>query len=195
MIGSLPRGICMGMGILSDDELALELENLNPTSNKSGPIVEIMDRPGRKEGDVNVPNSLRKIIGETGVEDRQEALALARMFGVSDSSASAYANGTTSTKTYDEPRKGILAHINRHKERITKKAHSRLNSVLDSLTPEKLEDVKARDLAGIAKDMSVVIKNMEPEIKEGSSNNKPVFIFYKPEIKQESYYPIVKVLE
>ena len=213
----------MAMGVISDDELARELANISgpvparklppdginssnarsedgPISSNDAPsntpVIEILPSPGRSVNDVNVPNSLRKLIGETGaIEGRQEAIQLANMFGVSPSAASAYAKGTTSTASYGTPKLGILAHINKTKERITKRAHNTLLTTLGEITPEKLKDVKARDLAGIAKDVSVVIKNMEPEHPEEQKKDRPVFVFYKPEMHTENHYERMKVDE
>lgn len=186
----------MPIGIVTDNDFELELNNL-----KNEPKVvtgEVVDKPhkGRSEGDVNVPESLRKIIGETGaVDSRQEALALAQMFGISSSSVSAYTNGATSTSSYNEPDKELKKHINFRKELVIGKAHERLDSALDSITPEKLAGIKARDLAGIAKDMSAIIKNMEPENKEVDDKPRPQFVVYAPQFRREENFEVIVVSE
>src|SRR5215831_1011577 len=109
----------MGMGIVSDADFELEQSNLRPVPTKTE--IKELERPGRSDGDNNVPDSLRKIIGETAeTEGRQEALALARTFGLSDSSVSAYANGSRSTSSYDN--QPLLDHINKSKARVSKRA-------------------------------------------------------------------------
>lgn len=190
----------MGMGIVSEEEFLREIDNVNQVEETRAPVVEIMERPGRSIGDVNVPSSLRKIIGETGaVNGRKEALELADMFGISKSSVSAYTNGSTSTSSYDKPKKSILDVINKSKERITRKAQHKLHSVLDTITPDKLESVNAKDLSSIAKDMSVVIKNMEPSpLKNGEDMDKKpgvAFVLYKPEMHLENHYEVMNLKE
>jgi len=183
----------MGMGVVSNEEFERELNN----GTTGAPVVIDKEKPGRKEGDVNVPETLRKIIGETSAtEGRQEAIALAKMFGISDSSVSAYNNGATSTSSYHKPNKGITEYIKNRKAKLTKKALFKLAGALDSITPDSLSQIKPKDAAGIAKDMSAIVKNLEPS-KDSSigeqQNNQ--FIFYAPQFMQEHQYDVVQVQE
>ena len=188
----------MAIGIVTDDDLQSELDRLNGV--RKTPEVEIVDKPskGRDEGDVNVPDSLRQIIGETAVVDgRQSALALANMFGISDSSVSAYAKGATSTASYDNPTKSIIGHINKSRQRAIKKAGKALTEAIDKIDENKLNDMSAKELAGIAKDMSVVIKNLEPEKSsgEGEDKNTPQFVIFAPQFRDERSFPSITVQE
>ena len=184
----------MPIGIVTDNDFDLELNNVK-TEVITGEVV-VKERPGRKEGDVNVPESLRKIIGETGaVDGRQEALALAQMFGISNSSASAYANGATSTDSYNTPNRSLIKHIRARKDRASEKAHKTLDAALDNITEDKLRDIKARDLAGIAKDMSAVIRNLEPEVKEDDGEQKPQFVVFAPTFIKEEHFETMIVNE
>lgn len=178
------------MGIVSDADFDKEVSNLNKRTEVVIPEVLPMQRPGRSQGDTNVPDSLRKIIGETSeIDGRKEALELARHFGVSPSSVSAYANGSTSTATMEKtPNK---PHINKAKERIASRAKRVAMRSLNYLTDEKLKDVKAVELAQIAKSMSGIVKDMEPEEGGGDDgSNKPQFIFYSPQIRDERHYEV-----
>ncbi len=189
----------MPIGVVSDSEFESELNSYTkPQNNVITPDIVEMERPGRKEGDVNIPDSLRKVIGETAIVDgRQEALAIARMFGVSDSSVSAYSQGATSTSTINTPNKDLFAHLNKSRTRAIKKAQKKLDSALDALTPEKLDYADAKDLSTIAKDMSVIIKNLEPEKVAPENDGKPSvqFTIFAPQFRQENAYEVVKVLE
>lgn len=181
----------MAMGIVSDKDFERELERAIPIVNDvateilEGEIVDI-EKPGRRPGDNNVPDSLRKIIGETGeLDGRQDALALASTFGISASSASAYRNGSTSTKTYDEqPNK---PHIEHARTRIQSRARKILFRSLRHITEDKLEAQPPLALANIARQMSGIVKELEPE-KE--NDNKPLaqFIIMAPPVKDESAY-------
>jgi hypothetical protein len=192
----------MPMGLVKDSDFQAELENtkITPpvTSPKKDEVItgEVIDySKGRGNGNVGVPNTLRQIIGETGaIEGRQEAVDLARQFGIGSSSVSAYTNGSTSTASYDKtPNKNF---INRRKERITKKAIRKLGLALDCLDESNLSETKPRDLAGIAKDMSAIVKNMEPEQEKiDPSKNGPTFIFYSPQVKNESNFEVVYAKE
>jgi predicted transcriptional regulator len=94
----------MGMGIVSDKDFDKELTNVDikPVSDNKAHI-HILDKPGRKPNDVNVPDTLRKTIASTAIEHgREAAIDLASQFGISPSSVSAYTQGARSTSTYNE---------------------------------------------------------------------------------------------
>lgn len=177
----------MPLGIVSDADFERELENSEPTQKAD---IIPMPTPGRNPGDNNVPDSLRKIIGETSqIDGRKEALALASAFGISPSSVSAYANGSTSTDSMDK--RPNLPHINGAKERIAKQARNKLRDALRHITSDKLENTKAVDLASIARSMSAVVKEMEPEQEEEKKKDGPAFVIYSPQFKQENHYEII----
>jgi hypothetical protein len=201
----------MAMGIVSNNDFEKELTNTRPksssqnpdtkpiapdSSNSSNATVIDLPVPGRKEGDVNVPNSLRNVIGESAFTGgRQEAIELGERFGISPSSVSAYSRGATSTASYDErPNQSI---INKSRIRVQKRAMSRLMDALHHITPEKLGAAKARDLAGIAKDMSAVVKTLEPEYEDNNKkdNNLPTFVVFAPQFRDERQYEVIVAKE
>lgn len=191
----------MPIGIVSDAEFEQELAHLNkrvPSPATITPEVVIQEKPtkGRDEGDNNVPDSLRQIIGEEAViNGRQAALGLAGMFGISASSVSAYAKGATSTTSYDEPKRSIVQHINKSRRRAIIKAGKTLNQSLESITQDKLDYTDAKDLAGIARDMSAIIKNLEPQAEPESSGDKPQFVVFAPQFRDERSYETINVKE
>lgn len=196
----------MPMGIVSDSDFLKERENLssfNPAKKKeqrqSPPT--IIESPnenpkGRGQGNVEVPDSIRKLIGDDSViNGRQSALELAKNLGISASAVSAYSTGATSTATYDQkPNQKV---INGAKTRVQIRARRKLMLALNKLTDDKLDEAKARDLAGIAKDMSVVMKNMEDSntSNETTNNNGPTFVIFTPQIRREEQFDVVDVRE
>ena len=187
----------MAMGIVSNNDFDSELDKLSPTKEPVKvhvPIIVPSIQRGRSKGDVAVPDGLRKIIGDESVTNgREAAVSLARDFGISESSVSAYAKGATSTSSYnDRPNEDVIKSA---KERISRKARSKLMLSLNKMTPESMEGVKARDLAAIAKDMSAVIRNVEPPPKTEVGPGGPQFIVYSPQFKQENHYEVVQVKE
>jgi len=188
----------MPIGLVTDEDMQREIESYVKTPS-SCPRVEVLDRPGRDTGDVNVPESLRKIIGETSVIDgRQEALRLAEQFGISSSSVSAYAKGATSTTTYQTPNKELKAHINKSRDRAIKRASKVLNGAIGAITQEKLDYTDAKDLASIAKDMTVVIKNLEPPVPttgEAPGSSSPQFVIFAPTFRDERSFESIVVNE
>jgi hypothetical protein len=186
----------MPIGITSDQEFEDELNRISGKKN-TVPSIQEMDRKGRKEGDVNVPDPLRQIIGETAVIDgRQSALSLARDFGISSSSVSAYAKGATSTASYHEPKTSIKDHISKSRARAIKRASKTLDGALSAITQEKLDYADAKDLSAIAKDMSVVIKNLEPPAPpEQPVSNSPQFVIFAPQFRDERSFGHITVSE
>lgn len=179
----------MAIGIVSDDDFDLELDK-----GKSKVTAEIKQKPtlGRGINHVEVPESLRKIIGETSeINGRQEALSLADTFGISPSSVSAYANGATSTTTYHNPNPSLKNHINSAKERISKKAKNRLIHALNEITPEKLAAAKLKDISSVARNMAAIVKDMEPEIQVERSETGPTFVFYAPQVRREDQFEVI----
>jgi len=199
----------MAIGLLTDDEFDRELASFRAVKSRSvEPKVEVIQTEveviqpehGRSEGHTNIPESLRKIIGETSViEGRKAALDLARDFGISASSVSAYAKGASSTTTYKKPVSQIVEHINRARYRSIGKANKVLNSAIDGITPEKLENMGPRNLAGIARDMSTVIKNLEPPTEQVNANpandSGPKFVIYAPQFKTEQSFESIVINE
>lgn len=210
----------MPLGIVSDDEFLAEVNNslverpTSATATTSEPrikpikevneaitgIVEDMPSRGRQKGSVEVPDSLRKIIGETNeLEGRKQAIALAKSFGISSSSVSAYANGATSTATYDNPRESIVTHIQGRKDKVAGSALSILRqsfSLMRANEDHKLKACSAPELAGIARSMASVVKMMEPEPDKVSvGENRPQFVVFAPVMKDESHFEVIHLKE
>lgn len=176
----------MPLGILTDEEFAQEIEQI--------PIpAEVINQPLGRGSVEEKPESLRKIISEEAINGAP-ASEIAKAFDVSPSSISAYKNGATSTASYDSPSPSLTNHNNGIRDRIINRANGKIMTALKSLTSEKINDAKARDIASIAKDMSVVVKNMTPEQSNGPQNNVQ-FVLFAPRMKQEDEFAAITVRE
>ena len=183
----------MPLGIITDDELKSELVHLGIVTEESKKKAEIVDIKRGRGDKEETPEVIRNIVAECALQGAPHK-QLIEMFGVSQASVSAYKNGATSTATYHEGEKKLKNHTNQVRARISKKATNRMMAALDGITKEKLEDVKPRDLAAIAKDMSAVIKNIEPQ-KESNENDGVRFVIYAPQLKQEIDFQTIHVSE
>jgi hypothetical protein len=189
----------MGMaklGIVDEEQFNNELVNTNAKREYKPFDATVIDKParGRGIGNNEVPDGLRKIIGEESViNGRDKALELAADFGISPSAVSAYTKGATSTASINRPEITLQNYLTARKNRASKKALRNLNNALDHITDDKLSDIKAKDLASIAKDMSVVAKNMEPDNKDQGGSNTPKFVVYAPTIRDERTYETIVV--
>lgn len=190
----------MPLGIVSDDEFTKELTNSSPNKSEetrpkvvTGEVISPLPRGhngGRTPGAVEVPESLKKLIGEeAAINGRQAGLELAKQFGISNSSVSAYSNGATSTASYNTPEVGLKTHIDDSRMRIIRKAKLRLNKTLSEITDEKLAGAKLRDLAVTARALSGVITAMEPNIGQpGSDVVQPQFVVFAPTLIKEEHF-------
>jgi predicted transcriptional regulator len=191
----------MAMGIVSDSDFDKELEKLNSDSVPLLPKIEkLPKKDGRGNGNFEVPEGLRKIIGEeANINGRASALEIAKDFGISPSSVSAYTRGATSTASINNPNQEQVNHINSAKLRVSKKARKRLIMALNEITEDRIAMAKLHEISGVARDMAHIMKDMEPSAEKngnnGINNNGPMFVFYKPEQKSEEDFQTIHVRE
>lgn len=173
----------MPMGIVSDEDLEKE--------KTSGKIKEI-EKPGRRPGDVNVPEPIRKAIAEVAIESgRKEALAIAEMFDVSASSVSAYQSGRTSTADNKESNQDLVK-VNRDKrESIIGKAQNKLTLAINEITENKLKDLDAVQCSQVAKNMAGIVKDFAPELKD-SPDIQQQLVIYAPFLREEKEFPVIQ---
>lgn len=181
----------MPLGILSDSDFSAELGKFRSPSTE--PIIEgeiiNLPMPGRKGPEV--PEVIRTIIGDDAVENGNDsAKEIARALDISDSSLSAYKHGANSTATYNTPDQKLKTHIDNKKRLIITNSQNTILEALNQITPEKLEATKARDLAGIARDISATIKNLDEDSGSGKNSGQPLVIF-APMIKDESSFEVI----
>lgn len=185
----------MPIGVVNDEDFQREVDNSGIPI--TGEIIDI-PRPGRKDGDVNVPESLRKIIGETSeIEGRKSAVKFAAQFGISPSSVSAYSNGANSTATYNTPDNGLADHIKGRKQKVVGSALTRLTRAMTSLTKDKIATSSAREISAIAKDMAQVVKMMDdtPAETGNSGVRAPQFLVYAPTMIDERKFEVIQAKE
>lgn len=146
---------------------------------------------GRNEGDVNVPQSLRKLIGDTATfEGRASALNLASELGLSSASVSGYTNPNNSAMS-EANKEDIFAHLASRKYKMSKKALNKLNLALTHIDETKLKDLGAEKLANVAVSMAQVAKHMEPKQLNDKVIDPVQFHFYAPQVRQENHYEVV----
>ena len=193
----------MAMGVVTDSDFESQLKNVTPPSPPTESQAEtpesdgqiIQKERGRGKGNVEVPSTLRNLIaGTAAVEGREEALNLARIFNISNSSVSAYSNGASSTASYNKPKTEIKDVINTRKRHASRKALRKLHSTLDNIEEVDLKNLGPKDLASIAKDLAGVVKIMTPD--EGHVSGPLVqFQLFSPPTRSENEYEVIQVNE
>jgi hypothetical protein len=173
----------MAMLLITDEQLSTELNKI------SGKVVDIK----RGRGSIHeVPQGLRQVIAEEAINGTP-AKELSEQFGISTSSISAYKNGATSTASYNTPDNQLAKANDDVRENIASHARSRLMMALEEITPDKIAGAKIKDIAGIAKDMSAVVKNMEPQGPQVQQNTQVVV--YRPRTRDEDEFEVITVNE
>jgi predicted transcriptional regulator len=187
----------MGMGVVDDEDLERELKINGNVSNQETEIESHEKERGRGVGTKEVPEGLRRLIAQEYIENgRESGVSLAKSLGISASSASAYAKGATSTASYQKGDSSLRQHTNAVKERIAGKARRRLLQSLHHITPEKLKEAGLKTLSAVSKDMSIIIKNMEPdEIRSEESGTKVNIVIMAPPKMREEDYNVIDVSE
>ena len=180
----------MPLGVVTDTEFEKELERLNRKPPVNTIVVPIAT-PGRTEGKVNTPEPLRKVIAEEALSGTSPK-ELEKIFNVSQSSISAYKNGATSTASYNQPDKELGPFVDKVKGNIAKSARDKLFLALDNITSDNIINAKLKDKSQLAKDMSVIIKNMEPP---GNTNNgvQVQFVYHAPPLDKENAYEVIDI--
>jgi transposase-like protein len=147
-------------------------------------------RHGKPAGRENLTAEQRKIIAEEAIISGKTIVEIAEQFGISHDTVAAYKSGATSCATYNEKDEDLSKHINSVKENIISEAQNKLLTAIQEITSDKIGAAKVRDIAGIAKDMSSIVKNMGPEMVV--NDNRKVII-YRPRERQEDEYEVIDV--
>jgi hypothetical protein len=178
----------MAMCIVDDESFNEELGKFNKVSSRDITYKDLVHgRNGKKE----VPSVIRELASEMSIEGARPDV-ISEQLMISKSSISAYKHNATSTASYNRPDE-LLAQANKSvRNNIRTNALGRLSAAIETITEEKLLASKVRDAASVAKDMSVIVKNMEEE-NVGKSGNK--VIIFRPRTREESDFEVIEVLE
>lgn len=197
----------MPLGIVSDSDFESEINNsstervventipMEPCAPElTGDVLE-MPTPGRHNDVTNIPQSLRKILGEeVAVNGLSSAMKLAESLGghgISQPTLSTYGRGEISPNKKSSQQEDLLNHISSRKTKISKKALNKINLAMSLMDEQKLLGCDAKELSAIAKDMASVAKSMEPKEREDGKAEPVQFHFYAPQLKQENHYETV----
>jgi hypothetical protein len=180
----------MGIGIISDEELNRELTREVPQETRA--VVKEIDTQGRKKGDTNIGESVRKVIAQEVLESGNGTLT-ARTFGISDSQVTAYKNGRTSPAGNESS--DLVSHVLNVRRNVVKKAANRLESALDGITEDKLSNASLRESSAIARDMAAIIRDMTPNENEKQTGPLVQFVLHAPAIKDIKDYEVIDLNE
>ena len=182
----------MPLGIISPEQLVSELGNVKrelPRKEVPLPELEIKEIE-RGRGDAKeVPAELRALISREAIAGASNG-SLAKAFGVSESSVSAYKNDATSCATYNKPNENLKRANDLVRDEISGMAYESLKAALRGITSDKMESVSIRVLAGVAKSLSGVVRDVAPD---GPVEINHKVIVFKPRQKEEDDYEVIDV--
>lgn len=175
------------MLIVDDDTFSKETSKLVP----SGKVISL-HRGNRGLGRLEVPQSLRQIIAEEAILGTP-AKQISQTFGISPSSIAAYKVGATSCATYNKPDPELAKANSDLIYDVTNSARSKLTLALEHITSDKIASAKLGTISQVAKDMSAIVKNLEPSAQSITNNNQ--VIVYRPKQKEEDDFEVITVSE
>ena len=183
----------MAIGVVTGDAFEREMRALNIVPDIEHQVNEEVRALVRGRGNKpEVPMEMRALIA-TEKQAGASSKELQDEFGVSASSVSAYANGATSTATYNDPEKAITDALEASANVVIGKAQKKLLSALDAISESKLLDAKPNVASAVARDMSNIVKNMKPEAGLTINNNK--IVVFKPRTREEDEFETIHVIE
>lgn len=174
--------------ILKDEDVDERLDSPNNLINKLK--VKVLPHGGRKEGQLGVPDEVRKLIGGLANASDERQADIAKVFGVSQPTVSAAKRGLVGDR-FDEE---VSESNDEVKKATVEDAHeSALNCLMDSLgslggkLKEEKTTLKAKELSKIATDMSRVVGTLKPAEKEGNNSHTQVVVFMPVQRKENQY--------
>lgn len=148
---------------------------------------------GRGAGVENLTPGMRELIATEALVSGKTIDQIAEEFGVSRDAVNAYKHGATSEATYNQPNHELATVVDNVKSEIKKEAQNKLLTAIQSLTDSKISQAKAKDIAGIAKDMSSVMRNIDGP--DGNIINNNRVLIYSPRLKEEDDYKVIEARE
>ena len=185
----------MPLGILTDDQLNKELNrsvSIDKVERIESHQPKIVDIKRGRGNQLEIPNEIRALVAEEVISGAP-AKQVSKIFGISESSISAYKHDATSTSSYDNPNQSLKKANDSIRTDISDRARGRLLCALDAITEENIGSAKVKDIASIAKDMSVIVKNMEENTPLNQTNNQ--VIIYRPRMRDEEDFDVITVNE
>jgi hypothetical protein len=170
--------------------LVVDRNSILADVNQTTGLVKQINR-GRPFGRIEVPQALRKLIAEEAILGASHK-DISKNFGVSSSSISAYKVGATSTATYHNPDKELKKSNDDLILDVSSSARAKLTLALEHITSDKIKDAKVGTISQIAKDMSSIVRNLEPTAQNVTNNQ---VIVYRPRQREEEDFEVITVNE
>lgn len=180
--------------LLTDEEVTTRLNHpdnvVNVISNNQVEVRPIKG-PTKKNGDDSIPQPVRELFARLSHISGETDKAIAQTFGVSQPTVSMYARGLIGNRVDTD----IAEAANSGKEERNRKLDKAHDTALDLMVASmdklttRLDEVKAKDLSRVAKDMHSIVQGSND--KNSTVNNTQV-ILYAPRKKAEREYETIE---
>ena len=183
----------MSIGLVDNSSFEAELERLlSSNGHSSSPSVIVKTREGRGN---NIPDEIKKIAGEEFINGAPQA-QVAEVLGITKTTVSHSAVGMNSTNhDVRQPKPEVLKHVNSVRDRITKRASRLAITALDSIDTDKVRELSPNKQAELAKTMTSIVKDMEPEYIDEKNKPNIQVVVYAPRERSLDEFEIVKALD
>lgn len=165
----------MPIGIVNEDVFREEVRERTP-----------LGRNGKKE----VPHEIRALAASEAIAGGNKK-EIAQELGISSQSINAYKNGATSLATYNKKDEKLQKANDEVKDKIRGVALNKMMDAMNAISKENLALSKPNVASAVARDMSTIVKNMDP--REDGINVDKAVIIYKSPMKEEADYPVIDV--
>jgi hypothetical protein len=165
------------------------LNRLANRASRSGDALIISPEPlGRKPEVPNIPPIIKEIVATATRSGEATNKEMADAFGISTRTVSDAKDGRVGKRRDEE----LETRIEQNVDKIRDSAVQRIMKSLNVMSDEKLENCKARDLSGIAANLSKVVDNLAPREKESAFQGVQI-VFYSPRMKSVADFEVIDV--
>lgn len=134
-----------------------------------------------------IPEEVKSAIAILSAHDVPQT-ELAKLFGISDSSVSNFANGMDNNRT---PNKELSNEIQDEREKIERSALEKTMMTLGLIESEDILMLGAKDKSIVAQNLSKVAANMQS--KAITNDNRVQMVIHAPQVRQDYHYQEIEV--
>lgn len=135
----------------------------------------------------NIDDSVKQAVALLSAHDVPQT-EIAKLFGISDSSVSNFANGLDNNRTPD-PR--LQDGIQSEREKIERSALEKTMMTLGLIEAEDVLMLGAKDKSIVAQNLSKVAANMQS--KQITNDNRIQMVIHAPQVRQDHHYQEIEV--
>lgn len=173
---------------LTEEQAKQRLENSPAIHFNRG----VGNHTGSRTPGIRKTDAEKELMANIALDNKLNGITIkktAEEFGIHPTTLGDYTHGALNNSSVPNDEKSRRKPEVRE-DLISEKALDRLTSALDNLTPEKLEKVKANDLASVAVKMATVHEKISG--KNGDSGAVSIVV-YAPKMMQERHFDVIEV--